>query len=194
MKRASSHYYENVRCQDERRTENHWHSRCKTHLLSYWENTAWVTDCFIQTVSCKEVQWNKYLNKKIHGFFLSHFLFVMVVWTFLVMYSCVDNITINDILTKSNVKAQVMLCIWAYPLSNGLPTIICVMLMMLTYDLTIVYPLIAFCFCFFVMFFRFSLWFDCTLKLINMIMLCCAISIDHPQRKLCEIDFLWCLF
>jgi len=27
------------------------------------------------------------------------------------MYSCVDNITINDILTKSNVKAQVMLCI-----------------------------------------------------------------------------------
>jgi len=35
LKRATSHLYENVSCQVERRTENHWHSRPETHPLRY---------------------------------------------------------------------------------------------------------------------------------------------------------------
>jgi len=37
LKRASSHYYKNVRRQGKTRTENHQHSRCETYPLRYWK-------------------------------------------------------------------------------------------------------------------------------------------------------------
>jgi len=35
-------YYENIRHQVERRTENHRHSRRERHLLRYWDDAAWM--------------------------------------------------------------------------------------------------------------------------------------------------------
>jgi len=43
----------------------------------------WQTDHLIRTASCKVVQWNKFWNKKIHGWFHSHFInekIYKVVW------------------------------------------------------------------------------------------------------------------
>jgi len=34
----------------------------------------WQTKRFIRTTSCKAVRWNKFWNRKIHGWFCSHFL------------------------------------------------------------------------------------------------------------------------
>jgi len=46
LKPATSHYYENVRRQGERQTENLSinHSRPETHLLRYWDTDACVTN------------------------------------------------------------------------------------------------------------------------------------------------------
>jgi len=43
LKHASSHYYENVRCQGERRTKNHRHSRHETYNCYNWDDAAWAT-------------------------------------------------------------------------------------------------------------------------------------------------------
>jgi len=55
MKHATSHYYENVSRQGERRTENHWNSRPETHPLCYQDDTAWVKN------------WPLYLNRIMWG-------------------------------------------------------------------------------------------------------------------------------
>jgi len=39
LKRVASHYNENVRCQGERETENHWHTRPETYPL-HWDDNA----------------------------------------------------------------------------------------------------------------------------------------------------------
>jgi len=79
LKCASNHDYENARCQVERRTHNHWHGRLETYPLCYSMRLMpldWPTDCFIGTVSCEMVWWNKFWDKKIHWWLCSNFLFI----------------------------------------------------------------------------------------------------------------------
>jgi len=59
LKRASSDYYENIRCQHTWWTYNHWHGRLETYPLRYQVDTIeWQTDRFIRNMSCEAVRWN----------------------------------------------------------------------------------------------------------------------------------------
>ena len=76
MQHASSHYYENVRHKGERWTLNHAIGMADLKLFHYASRTMafeWQTDRFIRIASCEEVRCNKFWNKKIHGWFRSHF-------------------------------------------------------------------------------------------------------------------------
>jgi len=55
LKRASSHYYENVKHQVERRTLNHWHDTLGTYSLGYQIDNGWITN------------WSLYSNGIIRG-------------------------------------------------------------------------------------------------------------------------------
>ena len=89
LKRASSHYYENVRCQVERRTLNHWLGRLGSWNLT---STGRLPDqCRLidklRLLHSNRIMWgrwsNKFWNRKIHGWFHSHFLLtnLLISWS-----------------------------------------------------------------------------------------------------------------
>jgi len=76
LKRASSHYYETQGSGTKMRGKPTTISMVDLRCIRYATRSTpfkWQTDHFIRTVSCEAVWWNKFWNKKIHGWFRSHF-------------------------------------------------------------------------------------------------------------------------
>jgi len=73
LKCASSHYYENAKLRGDPSTIGTADLK-PIHYATRLTPLEWQTDCFIRTGSCEAVWSNNFWNKKMYGWFCSHFL------------------------------------------------------------------------------------------------------------------------